>query len=140
MSHMYSWVELCIRLTKPGFHMHPILQVWRFITLTASMPSISNFPLLFYEHMIKLCENSMPIAWCDVMLQLIKIEELDVWGSLFTSNLVTYVHMIYKQHEHNASSQMSYEPSYTGLLVPSWCFLLMQLVVWMNTWSYGLHI
>ena len=75
-------------LTKPGFLTHPILQVWRFIAPTTSMPLISNFHLLFYEHMT--CENSRSKAWCDVMLQLIEIYGLDMCGSLMLSNLVTY--------------------------------------------------
>jgi len=64
---------------------HPVSQVWRFMALSGSMPLVSNFFLLFHEHMTKLCENSRSIAWCNIKLQLIKVEELDVCGSLVLS-------------------------------------------------------
>ena len=41
-----------------------------------------------------LCENFMSIAYCIVKLQVIKVKELDVCGSLVLSNLVTYVIVI----------------------------------------------
>jgi len=51
------------------------------------MLSVSNFHLLFNEHMTKLCENSRSIATHNIKLQLIEVRELDVCGSLVLSNL-----------------------------------------------------
>ena len=55
----YMWPDLI----KPGFHTHTIIQVWIFMALSRRKPSVSNFHLLFYEHMAILCKNSRSIAW-----------------------------------------------------------------------------
>ena len=55
------------------------------------MPSVSNFHLLFYDHMTELRENFRLIARRDAKLQLNEVEKLDVCRSLVLSNPVTYL-------------------------------------------------
>ena len=59
------------------------------------MLSVSNLDLLLYNAMKALCENCQSIAYCIVMLQVIKVKELDVCGSLVLSNPVTYLGYYY---------------------------------------------
>ena len=58
------------------------------------MLSVVNFHLRFNEYMTKLCENFRSIA-------LIEVKELDVYGSLALSNLITYI--LNFTHEKTAS-------------------------------------
>ena len=53
------------------------------------MLSASNVDLLLYNAMNALCESCRSLAYCIVKLQVIKVKELDVCGSLVLSNPVT---------------------------------------------------
>ena len=65
------------------------------------MPSASNFDLYFSNVMTLLCENFRSITCWKVMLQLAKVKELDVRGSLVLSNLVTYTVVVAQtKHDH----------------------------------------
>ena len=73
---------------KPGFYLHPILQVWRFITLSRSVLSVSNFHLLFNKYMIKLCKHS--IVWHGIRLKLNNWMCVEAW--LCQIRLHAYIH------------------------------------------------
>jgi len=75
-------------LTKPDFHRHPILQVRRFITLSRS--AVCNQYQIFTCCFMNIENFCVKIAWCDIKLQLIEVNELNVYGNLVVSNAVTY--------------------------------------------------
>ena len=83
-------------MTKLGFHAHPVLQLGEMITQCRSMLSASNFDLHFFTVMEALCQTFRSIACWNIMLQLVKVKELDVCGSQVLSNSVTNV--LYQKH------------------------------------------
>ena len=59
--------------------------------------------LLLHKAMEVLCENCRAIAYCIVKLLAIKVEELDVCGSLVLSNPVTHIYSACSQQDESKS-------------------------------------
>ena len=72
------------------------------------MLSLSKVALLLHNAMKSFCENCRSNAYRVVKLQAVKVDELDVCGSLVLSNPVTYVFFIVSKKPYVTDSINSY--------------------------------